>query len=62
LIIQINNGITIFADSSLYFLSIRLDLIISFALSGVEITGKISRAGDIIKEIEIEKLKKITYR
>jgi hypothetical protein len=26
----------------------------------VEITGKISRAGDIIKEIEIEKLKKIT--
>jgi hypothetical protein len=29
------NGITIFADSSLYFLSIRLDLIISFALSGM---------------------------
>jgi uncharacterized membrane protein len=26
----------------------------------VEITGKISQAGDIIKEIEIEKLKKIT--
>jgi hypothetical protein len=25
----------------------------------VEITGKISQAGDIIKEIEIEKLKKI---
>ncbi|VVM21979.1 hypothetical protein BSPWISOXPB_5712 [uncultured Gammaproteobacteria bacterium] len=26
----------------------------------VEITGKISQVGDIIKEIEIEKLKKIT--
>jgi hypothetical protein len=74
------NGITIFADSSLYFLSTKNQIGFKVKNEGneihchlsenlsiddyksnylgewVEITGKISQAGDIIKEIEIEKL------